>query len=108
MGARRRKLSRVDRGRLVHRDDAEGLQALRPLQHLAHDARALVCGLEAVAAQAGNVQQHVRQAVIRNDEAVALGNVEPLDGAAEFDHARGLVGEIANKIVQCVTGPGSF
>ena len=73
----------MHRGRLVHRDDAEGLQALGPLQHLADDARALIGGLEAVAAQAGHVQQHVRHAVVGNDEAETLGDVEPLDDAGQ-------------------------
>src|SRR5665213_312669 len=50
MGTRRRHLRRMYRGRLVHRQNAEGLQALGALLHLAHYPRALVGGLEAIAA----------------------------------------------------------
>jgi hypothetical protein len=49
MGARRRHLRRVHGGRFVHGKNAERLQAARPLQHLDHDARALIRDLEAVA-----------------------------------------------------------
>ena len=106
VGARRRQLRRMDRRRLVHREDAEALQALRPLQHLADDARAFVGGLEAVAAQAGHVQQHVRHAVVGNDEAVALGDVEPFDDAGELDDGRRLVGEVAE--LGCGPSPSTF
>src|SRR5712691_3186798 len=97
VSTRRRHLRRMDRGGVVHRQDPEGLQALGTLQDLAHDARALIGGLEAVTAQAGDVQEHVRQAVVGNDEAVAFGDVEPFDRAGELDHAhRGLIGYVAN------------
>ena len=81
MGARRRHLRRMDRGRTRPSTGCGSLQALRPLQHLADDARAFIGGLEAVAAQAGHVQQDVRQAVVGDDEAIALGDIEPLDDA---------------------------
>src|SRR6266508_1494511 len=51
-------------------------KACRPLQHLADDPRALVSRLEPVTPQAGDVQQHVGQAVVGNDEPEAFGNVE--------------------------------
>ena len=35
------------------------------------------------------MQKDVRQPVVGNNEAVALGNVEPLDTAGEFDEASG-------------------
>src|SRR3954470_10394631 len=57
---------------LVHGDDAEGLQALRAVLHLADDARALIRRLEAVTTQARDVQEHVRHAVVGNDETVTL------------------------------------
>ena len=51
-----------------------------------HDyPRAFVGGLEAVAAQAGHVQQHVRHAVVGNDEAEALGDIEPLDDTGNLN-----------------------
>ena len=47
-----------------------------------HDhARAFIGGLVSVAAQAGHVQKNVGQPVIGNDEAITLGDVEPLDDA---------------------------
>src|SRR6185312_2854107 len=82
---RRRHLRRVDRGRLVHGENTENLQALGPLQHLADDARALVGGLVAVAAQAGYVQEHIRHAVVGYDETKSLGDIEPLDDARQLD-----------------------
>jgi hypothetical protein len=48
------------------------LVALRPLDALDDDAGALIGGLEAVASEHGDVQQHVRPAIVGNDEAVAL------------------------------------
>ena len=85
MGPRRRHLRRMDRRRFIHAEDAERLQALGPRQHLADDARAFIGGLIAVAAQAGHVQQHVGHAVVGNDEAVTLGDIEPFDDAGDFD-----------------------
>ena len=70
--------------------------ALRPLQHLGDHARAFIGGLEAVAAQAGHVQENVRAAIVRHDESIALGDIEPLDDAGELDDGRRLVGDIAD------------
>ena len=81
MGARRRHLRRMARRRFVHREDAERLQSPRTVQRLDDDARALIGGLIAVAAEAGHMQQHVGPAIVGNDEAKTLGHVEPLDGA---------------------------
>ena len=94
MGARRRHLRRMHRGRLVHGENAERLQAARPLQHLDHDARAFIGDLKAVAAQAGHVQEDVGHPVVGNDEAVALGDIEPFDDAGELDDARGLIADL--------------
>ncbi len=80
---------RVDRGRFIHREDAEGLQALGALQHLADDARAFISRLESVAPQAGHVQQDVRHPVVGNDETESLRYVEPFDEAGDFDEIRG-------------------
>jgi hypothetical protein len=41
--------------------------------------------LEAVAPEAGHVQEHIRETVIRDDEAEAFGNVEPLDPTGHLD-----------------------
>ena len=81
VSARRRHLRGMDRGALVHRENAEGLHALRPVQRLANDARALIGGLETVAAQARHMQEHIGGTIIGNDEAEALRDIEPFDGA---------------------------
>ncbi len=75
----------MHRRRLVHGDDAECLHAFRALLRFDNDARAFVSGLEAVAAQTGDVQEHVGHSVIGNDEAVALRDVEPFDEAGDLD-----------------------
>ena len=95
MGARRRHLRRMHRRQFVHGEDAKRLQAARTLQHLDHDARTLIGDLEAVAPQARHVQEDVGHAVVGNDEAVSLGDIEPLDDAGELDDARGLVTDLA-------------
>ena len=95
MGPRRRHLRRMNRRRFIHGDDAERLQAFGARQHLADDARALIGGLVAVAAQAGHMQKHVAHAIVGHDEAITLGHVEPFDDAGHFnDLRRGLIGEI--------------
>ena len=70
---------------LVHGQQAEHLQTLRSLVSFAHHARAFCGGLVAVAFQNGDVQENVGAAVVGNDEAVALRDVEPFDAAAHFD-----------------------
>jgi hypothetical protein len=67
-----RQLRGVHRHRIVHLANAEGLQAFRPAQHLAHHARTLVGCLEAIAAQARHVQENVGKIFVRNYEAVTL------------------------------------
>ena len=69
----------------VHRENAEGLETTGTRQRFADDARALVGGLVAVAAKAGHVQQHIGPAIVGNDEAEALADIEPLDGADNLD-----------------------
>jgi hypothetical protein len=80
------------RGRFVERDDPERLQAARPLRRLDHDARPLMGGLVAVPAQARDVQENIRHAVVGQDESEPLGDVEPLDAAAHLDKVEGLLG----------------
>src|ERR1700689_3775560 len=85
MSSDRRHRRRTDRRRFIHGDNAESLQAFWPGQRRTNDASAFVCGLVAVAAQTGRVQQHIGHAVVRHHEAVALGPIEPLDDARYFD-----------------------
>ena len=91
MGARRGHLRGMHRRRILHGENAERLQAARALQHLDHDARALIGDLEAVAPEAGHVQENIGHPVVGDDEAVALGDVKPFDDAGELDDARRLV-----------------
>jgi hypothetical protein len=87
-----RQLGGMDRGRVIHRQDAQHLQPAGALQRLADDARTFVCCLEAITAQRRHVQQHIGHAVVGNDEAVAFGDIKPLDDTSDFDDARsGLV-----------------
>ena len=62
----------MHRSRIVHRTDAERLQALRPAQHFADHARALVGGLKTVAAEARHVQENVGQIFVWNDKSITL------------------------------------
>ncbi len=87
----------------VEGNDPEGLQAAGPLHRLDDDPRALVGDLVAVAAQAGHVEKDVGQAVIRQDEAEALGHVEPLDPTADLDQIqRRLRGRILRDLATAV------
>jgi hypothetical protein len=81
----RRHMRRMDCRRFVDRQDAKGLKTLWALQHFADDARAFICGLKTVPAQASHVQEHVRHAVVRYDKAESLRDVEPLDDAGNLD-----------------------
>ena len=67
-----RQLRRMDRRRIVHGADAKRLEALRPAQHLAHHARALVGRLKAVAAQARHVQENVGKIFVRYNKPITL------------------------------------
>src|SRR6185437_16194240 len=89
MGARRQHLRRMDRRRFVHREDAESLVALGTLHTLADEPRSLVGRLVAVAPKHRDVKQHVRPAIVRNDEAIPLRGVEPFDDAGYFDEIGG-------------------
>ena len=65
---------------------------------LHRDARTLVSGLEAVAAQAAYVQQHIVQTVIRDDKAKSFGHVEPLNYAGNLDDARRVADETVDRV----------
>ena len=54
-------------------------------QHLAVHARSLVSRLETTGSEARDVKKDVRQAIVRHDEAVALGCIEPLDHSSDFE-----------------------
>ena len=74
----------MDRGRLVHGQDAKNLHALRAVLRLADDARALEGGLQTAATQNGHMQKNVRRAIVRNDKAIAFGDVEPFDASRDL------------------------
>ncbi len=53
--------------------------------------------MEAVAPEAGDVDENVAElAAVGQDETVALGDVEPFDGAGNFDDPR-IVAFVADK-----------
>ena len=74
----------MDGRAFVHAEDAESLHALRTLQHFTLQARAFVGGLETASAEACDVKKNIRQTVVRNDEPITLGCIEPLDGPGNF------------------------
>ena len=64
----------------------EGVRLYHPGQRLAGRAAAR------------HVQKNVGQAIVGNDESKSLGYIEPLNGTAQLDDARRLVGEIAHRL----------
>jgi hypothetical protein len=71
--------------RFIEGQDPEGLKSARTLDGLDHDAGSLVRGLVSVPAEAGHMEQDVREAIVRHDEAEPLGHVEPLDVSADLN-----------------------
>jgi hypothetical protein len=49
--------------------------------------------LIAIAPEHSDVQQYVGPAIVRNDEAITLGSVEPFDDAGYFDKVSGGIAE---------------
>src|SRR4051794_572214 len=72
MCTRRQHLRRVNGGGIIHRENAESLIALRPLHALAHQPGTFIRRLIAIAPKHRHVQKHVRPAVVRYNEAIAL------------------------------------
>ena len=81
MRTRRRHLRRMDRGTLIHRENAKGLSPLGAVQHFADHACTFIGGLETVPAQARHVQQDIGGTIVRDDKTEALRHVEPFYGA---------------------------
>ena len=54
----------------------------------ANDPRALISRLVASSPQTGDMQQHVWQAIVWNDKAVAFRGVEPLDRARDLENLK--------------------
>src|SRR5918994_579687 len=78
---RARRGDPVSQRRCLDGDDVVGLRALLALAGLELHLRTLGQGLEALAADAGVVDEEILASVLRRDEAVALRVVEPLDGS---------------------------
>ena len=62
----------TDRRRIVHAANADGLQTLRSSHGFADHASPLVSGLEAVASQAGHMQEDFGKVLLWSDKPVAL------------------------------------
>ncbi len=69
----------------------ERLPAPRLLNRLDDNPRPLAGGLEAIPAQARDVEQDVGRSVVWNDEAEPLGDVEPFDPARDLYEVQGLL-----------------
>src|SRR6185312_5711366 len=80
VAAARRRSGELRRGcRIVQRDHAARLQALRALHRFAHHSRAFIRGLETGLAYAGLMQQDISVGPARRfDEAVSFRKVKPL------------------------------
>ena len=108
VGSRRRHLRRMHGRRLVHRNDAEGLQALGPLQHLTQNPSTLIGRLVAITAEASHVQKYVRHPVVGDDKSEALRDIEPLNDAGQFDEiGRRFVDEFSDRPLPEI-GPRHF
>ncbi len=62
----------MDRRRIVHAADADGLETLGTSHNFADHACALAGSLKAAASEAGHMQENVGKVRIRNDKPVAL------------------------------------
>src|SRR3954453_8425488 len=96
--ARGRHLRRMQRGRLVHGENAKRLQTARTVRRLDDNARTFIGNLEPVAAQTRHVQKNVRQAIVRNDESVALGYIKPFNNAGQLDDARRIISDVTDRL----------
>ena len=67
--------------------------AVAPLDE-GDDARAFKNCLVTVAAQAGDVQQHILRAVVGHDEAETLGDIEPLHDTGNFGQVHGIARKV--------------
>src|SRR6202042_1515275 len=82
---RRRRIQSRGRVRLGDREHPEHLQAAFAPLSLGDDAGAFAKGGESVASKNGHMDEDVSLAAVRQDEAIALGGVEPLDPPGDFD-----------------------
>ena len=83
-----RQLRWMDCRRIVDATDSDGLQTLLTPHDFADRACAFIGRLEASASQAGHMQENVGQVLIRNDKAVSLRRIEPLDRPYHFEDIR--------------------
>src|SRR5580704_7369315 len=83
--ARRRQIRSRGRVGLGDREHPEHLQAAFAPLSLGDDARAFSKGGETVASENGHVDEDVSRAVVRQDEAIAFGGVEPFDSSGDLD-----------------------
>jgi hypothetical protein len=106
MGPWQRELGRVKRRRLVKGENPKGLQTPGALNRLDQDPRSFVCGLVAVAPQAGHMEQNIGHAVVRDYEAETFGHIEPFDPAADLDKLESalLLGRLSNLAAALIKG----
>ncbi len=81
-----RQERRMNGRALIHRKDLKGLHALRTLQHLTVHTRPFVGCLITTGPETGDVQKHVRQSIIGNDEAIPFRDIKPFDVACNLEN----------------------
>ena len=84
MRARGRQLRRMDGLARFDRKHAKYLHSPVSPGGFRNDARALVDGLKAVPPQHCDVKQNIRLAIIRDNETVTFGHIEPFDATGDF------------------------
>ena len=80
----------MNRCRLIHGEDLEGLIATFAALDQRDDAGAFEDRLVAIAAQACDVKKYVLHAVVWNDETETLGNIKPFDDTGDFNEIDGI------------------
>jgi hypothetical protein len=91
MGALLLHFRGMNGGGIVHGNDAKSLHAAIALFDKADHASAFKSSLEAVSPQARNVKEDIAWCTaVRQDEAIALGDIEPLYRPRDFDQPNSL------------------
>ncbi len=86
MRALRRHLRWKHSGRRIHGKNTEALHATVTIANFTNNARSFKRCLEAIAAKRSDMQQDIgKTRLVRNNEAVALCNVKPLNVAGHFN-----------------------
>src|SRR5262245_57715997 len=102
-----RPFDRVNRGRGVDPEDAQRLLALLALHRLAKDSRAFERRIETVALEATQMEEHIRHAIVGDDEAIAPPDIKPLYESADLEDLYIHVGSLMLMLPVCLEGPAN-